>query len=278
MKKILLSFAVALGTAFGSNAQVQNYSVGQTVSDFTVTDIHGATHQLSAITGSGQWVLLDFFFTTCPPCQGTVPIFSELHQKYGCNAGDLFCLSVDTGDSNAEVEGFENTYSTSSGHNPAPAVSGTEGGGNAVVSNFGVGAFPTYCLIGPDMKIRNLDIWPVSSVADFENAFTSAGFTPTAMSCPLAVNELTASLNDAKLFPNPSAAATTLSVNLEASVDVSVKVYNMVGAEVATMNFNGSEGVNAFELNTTDLSDGQYIVSVTLGDLATKNLNLSIIK
>jgi len=278
MKKLILSIAVALGTAFGSNAQVSNYSVGQTVNDFTITDIHGNTHQLSAITGSGQWVVLDFFFTSCPPCQATVPIFSELHQKYGCNAGDLFCISVDTGDNDADVEAFENTYSISTGHNPAPAVSGTEGGGNAVVSDFGVGAFPTYCLIGPDMKIRNLDIWPVSDVSDFEAAFTSAGFTPTAMACPLAVNELTASLNDAKLFPNPSASATTLSVNLDASVDVSVKVFNMVGAEVATMNFNGAEGANAFELNTVDLSNGQYIVSVTLGDLASKNLNLSVIK
>ncbi len=278
MKKLILSIAVALGTTFVSTAQIQNYSVGQTVNDFTVTDIHGNTHQLSAITGSGQWVLVDFFFTTCPPCQATVPIFSELHQKYGCNAGDLFCISIDTGDSDADVEGFENNYSVSTGFNPAPAVSGTEGGGNAVVSDMGPAAYPTYCLIGPDMKMYNTDIWPISSVSDFETAFTSAGFSPTAMSCPLSIDEVTTSLNDAKLFPNPSATVTTLSVELETSMDVSVRIYDMLGAEVAAMDFTGTEGANEFALSTEGLADGNYIVSVALGDVATKQLNLSVIQ
>lgn len=278
MKKMLLSIALIAAVSFGANAQIQNYSVGQTVSDFTVTDVHGNTHQLSAITGSGKWVIIDFFFTTCPPCQATVPYFSELHQKYGCNAGDLFCISVDTGDSDAEVMGFESTYSMSSGHSPAPAISGTEGGGNAVVSNFGPAAYPTYCLIDPTMKIRNLDIWPVSSIADFESAFSSAGFNPTAMACPLTVDEIEMSLNDAQLFPNPAAGATTLSVSLDATMDVNVTVFNMLGAVVSSEKFAAVSGSNELGLATEGLENGQYIVSVTLGDVATKKLNLNILK
>ena len=278
MKKLLLSVAVVLGATFISSAQIQNYSVGQTVNDFTVTDIHGNTYTLSAITGSGQWVLLDFFFVTCPPCQATVPIFSELHQKYGCNAGDLFCLSIDTGDSDAQVQSFEDTYSTSSGHAPAPAVSGTEGGGNAVDNDLNPAAYPTYCLIGPDMKIYNLDIWPVSSVADFEAAFSQAGFNPTVMSCPLSVDEVEIALNDAKLFPNPAVDAASLSVELSNTMDVDVKIYNMLGAEVATFEFTGAEGSNTFDLDVNGLANGQYVVSVSLGDVATRQLNLNIIE
>ncbi len=278
MKRLLLSLAVVIGASFASTAQLQNYNVGDVVSDFTVTDIHGNTHQLSQITGSGQWVIIDFFFTTCPPCQSTVPIFSELHQKYGCNEGDLFCISIDTGDDDADVLAFENTYSTSTGFNPAPAASGNEGGGNAVISDMSPSAYPTYCLIGPDMIMKNIDIWPVSNVGSFESAFTAAGFNPTAMSCPLSVDEVALSLNDAILYPNPAVNATSLSVELEASMDVNVKVYDMLGSQVASYNFSGNEGTNEFEIDAEALSSGQYIVSLSLGDVATRQLNLSITK
>ena len=278
IKKLLLSITLVLGASFVSNAQVQGYSVGSTVNDFTVTDVHGNTHQLSAITGSGQWVVIDFFFTTCRPCQATAPIFSELHQKYGCNTGDLFCISIDTGDDDAEVLAFENTYATSSGHAPSPAVSGVDGNGQAVISDFNPAAYPTYCLIDPDMTIRNLDIWPVSSVADLEAAFASAGFSPTEQACPLLIEDVELSLNDVKLFPNPAVNSATLSVELDASTDVNVKIYNMVRAEVSISNYAGTEGTNEFALDTEAIANGQYVVSVSIGDVATRKLNFNIVK
>lgn len=133
---------------FSLNAQITNYAVGADVADFTITDVHGNTHTLSTYTNAGKWVILDFFFVACGPCQQTVPFFSELHEKYGCNEGDLICISVDFGDDDAAVLGFESTYSESTGFNAAPAASGTEGGANAVVSAFGPSAYPTYCMIG----------------------------------------------------------------------------------------------------------------------------------
>ena len=72
MKKTITFLASLLMFIQLSFSQVGGFSVGQTVSDFTVTDVHGNTHTLSSITASGQWVLIDFFFTTCPPCQSTV--------------------------------------------------------------------------------------------------------------------------------------------------------------------------------------------------------------
>ncbi len=279
MKKLLLSLGVLAATAFAGNAQVNSYTVGQTVNDFTVTDVHGVTHNLSQITASGKWVVIDFFFTTCPPCQSTIPYFSELHEKYGCNEGDLFCISIDTGDSDADVLSFENTYATQGGFSPAPAVSGTEGGGNAVVADFGVTAFPTYCLIDNNMQLAVADIYPIPNVGAFETAFSGASFSPQVMSCgSLSTEEATLALNEAVLFPNPSTSATTLSVSLEASMDVEVVVVDMLGNQVAVTSFDGIEGTNKFEIPTDALAAGQYIVSVSLGDQATRQLNLSVVK
>lgn len=278
MKRLLLSFAVLAASATVSFGQVQNYAVGATVSDFTVTDVHGNTHQLSAITGSGKWVVIDFFFTTCPPCQSTVPYFSELHQKYGCNEGDLFCISMDTGDTDAEVLAFEATYSTVGGFAPAPAVSGDDGGGNAVNANFGPSAYPTYCLIDPTMKIRNLDIWPVSSVASFESAFASAGFSPTVMSCGLSLEENQVALNEAILFPNPASNQTTVQVNLETGADVNIDVFNLLGQKVYGTQVDAVAGQNDIILQLEELNNGHYIVSVMVGEKSMKRMNLEILK
>ena len=52
-----------------------------------------------------------------------------------------------------------------------------EGGGGAVDANFGVNAYPTFCLINPNNEIINIDIWPLTGVETFEAAFP-AGFEP----------------------------------------------------------------------------------------------------
>lgn len=276
MKKTVLSL-VALATAFSMNAQVQGYTVGATVADFTVTDVHGNTHTLSDWTNAGKWVVIDFFFTTCPPCQGTVPYFSELHEKYGCNTADLACISIDTGDDNAEVLAFENTYSIQGGFEPAPAVSGVDGGGNAVISAFNPAAYPTYCLIGPDMKLKNADIWPISSVASFESAFTSAGFNPTPTSCGGLTLEELVDIKEFMVFPNPAATEANVAMNLEGNEAVQVTIFNLLGEVVQQQVFHGTTGTNSFALNTTELQNGQYIVQAIAGT-KTAQSTLNVLK
>jgi len=277
MKKTLLLFALALAFSMDANAQANNYTVGETVDDFTITDVHGQTHNLSSIAASGKWIILDFFFTTCGPCQIAVPYFSQLHQKYGCNAGDLYCISVDNGDTDAEVIDFETTYAAVGGFSPAPSVSGIEGGGNAVVSNFGVNAFPTFCLIGSDMKMKDVDIWPVSSVGQFEAAFAALGFSPAVMNCLASLDDLStnASMN---IFPNPAKNATTIQISLNSNSEVVANVYNMVGAIVATEKFIGISGDNQWVLNTNNFENGLYILSLELGNGKQVKSNLTVLK
>lgn len=176
MKKLLLGLS-AIACFNLASAQITGYSVGQTVADFTVTDTEGNSHNLYSITASGKYVMLDFFFVNCPPCQQTQQHFNHLHDKYGCNAGDLFVISINTGqDNNTQVDAFEATYGGTYEH--SPAVSG-DGGSASVDNAFNPSAYPTYCLIGPDNKLINADIWPISSVASFEAAFPGgSGITP----------------------------------------------------------------------------------------------------
>ena len=69
-----------------------------TATDFTVTDTDGNTHNLYSILNSGKYVCIDFFFTTCGPCQSTSPYYKVTFTNFCCNSQDIFFISIDQGD------------------------------------------------------------------------------------------------------------------------------------------------------------------------------------
>ena len=167
MRKFLLTIIVSVLTVLFTQAQTNL----TTAVDFTVTDIHGNTHNLFNYLDNGKHVIVDFFFTTCPPCIASVPTLNQAYTDYGCNTGDIIFLSIDNGDSDAEVTQYETDYGGF-----LPSASGNDGGGNAVNSAYGIGAYPTVVLIAPDRTILEQDIYPVS---DITTALPNAGLTMT---------------------------------------------------------------------------------------------------
>jgi len=154
MKKLYTTFILCLALV-SVNAQTSL----TTAVDFTVTDVHGETHNLFSLLNEGKYVIVDFFFTTCGPCIASVPTLNQSFIDYGCNTGEVFYISIDDGDSDAEVLQYELDYG-----GLLPSVSGIEGGGNAVNSAYGISAYPTVILIAPDHTILEQDIFPVSNI------------------------------------------------------------------------------------------------------------------
>lgn len=251
MKKInLLTMMVGLFTTLGI-AQVSNYNVGDVVDDFTVTDVHGVEHNLYTYLAEGKYVYLDFFFDTCVPCQTTTPIFNEFYDKYGCNEGDVFCISINNGtDTNAEVLAFEQAYGGPFNH--APAVS-SEGGSGDVDNDFGVNAYPTYCLIGPDSTLLVKDIWPLTGVETFEDTFP-VDFDPPIMACSLGVTDSAGSFNFA-VYPTPSNG--TLNIQLINAMPTEVVVYDIMGRNIFENNFDDQN----IQLRL-EVTSGTYFVRV----------------
>ena len=154
MKKIILILLVLFGLQTHAQTNLT------TAVDFTVTDVHGETHNLFSILDDGKHVILDFFFTTCPPCIASVPIINQVYTDYGCNMGEIVFLSIDAGDTDAQVLQYENNYG-----GLLPSVSGVNGGGNAVNSAYGINTYPTVVLIAPDYTILEQDIYPVTLIS-----------------------------------------------------------------------------------------------------------------
>lgn len=253
MKKITL---ILLFFTIFANAQTNNYQMGDVVDDFTVTDTEGNEFNLYSLIAEGKYVYLDFFFADCVPCQGSAPTFNEFFDKYGCNAGDVFCISINNGnDNNARVRQYEEQHGGNFNH--APAVS-NEGGGPAVDNNFGVNAYPTFCLIGPGNIMLNRDIWPLNGIQTFENTFPT-GFEPPVIQCSLGLQDATAF--DFNIYPSVSKG--NVNINLPSNMESSVIIYNTLGQQV----FQNKYSEISINLNL-QLAPGVYMVKVAADNSA----------
>ena len=262
MKKNTL-LALMLLFTISSFGQAGNYNIGDVVDDFTVTDVYGIEHNLYEYADAGKYVYLDFFFDTCGPCQIWQPTFSEFYDKYGCNEGELIMLSINDGsDSDEEVILYEETFGGPFNH--APAVS-ADGGGGPVTSNFGVGAFPTFIMVGPDRTLFEKDIWPLTDVSTFEATFP-AGVDPEVMECTF-LEVIEVADVDFSIYPTVSNGQ-NITIEMNNQVAKSVRIYDITGREVYSINANSSDV--KFSLN---VSSGTYFVKVnTESSSATKKM------
>ena len=152
MKK-LITFILALAIGFGLKAQCP---LTQAV-DFTATDVHGTEVHLFDILDGGQYVLIDFFFTTCGPCQQATPKVVESYYAMGCNMHDVFYMEIATGDSDAACLNWVNTYGVE-----YPTISGAAGG-TGICNQYQIPAYPTLIVIAPDHSIVIQDLWPINN-------------------------------------------------------------------------------------------------------------------
>jgi len=269
--KTLFTLVLIVAFAYNTQAQIQGYNVGDVVSDFTVTDIEGHTHNLYTYTAAGKYVWMDFFFTTCGPCQSVTPVFNQFYDKYGCNEGNVICLSMNSGsDNDAAVIAYENTYGGSYHH--APAIS-NQGGATAVDSDFNPSQYPTICLIGPDNKLIESDIWPVSGVATFENTFPT-GFNPSTMACSSFIDEEQNSVVSLTVFPNPVLDKCIVRFNITEGNTYEIKIVNILGQEILNKQVTTKET----ELLLGDLKRGLYIVQLYENDALISAQKIQVVR
>ncbi len=125
--------------------------------DFTVTDCYGEEIRLFDILDRGQYVLIDFFFMNCTPCQTVAPKVVEAYKALGCNQHDVFFMEISPVDNNDVCQWWAERYEVE-----YPTV-GQFGGGGDVDYIYGICSYPTFVLIAPDRSIafQDIDIYPI---------------------------------------------------------------------------------------------------------------------
>lgn len=172
---------LALTLGFGLKAQCPL----TTAVDFTATDVHGTEIHLFDILDGGQYVLIDFFFTTCGPCQQATPKIVESYTTMGCNMYDVFYMEISTSDANAACQTWVNTYGVE-----YPTIS-TDGGGNTICSQYQISYYPTLILIAPDHSIVIQDLWPINNAQTVVSALVAQGVQPHDCTVPVNNPEVT---------------------------------------------------------------------------------------
>ena len=167
MKKL---FTLMLAMAFGLGLKAQ-CPLTQAV-DFTATDCHGTQVHLFDILDGGQAVLIDFFFTTCGPCQQATPKVVESYYTMGCNMHDVFYVEISDRDSDAACQNWATNYGVE-----YPTISGAAGG-SSICNTYQIGAYPTVILIMPNRQIVIQDLWPISNAQTVVNALGQHGLQP----------------------------------------------------------------------------------------------------
>ena len=208
MKK-LFTLMLALALGFGLKAQT---SLTQAV-DFTATDIHGTEIHLFDILDSGQAVLIDFFYTTCGPCQNATPKVVQSYTAMGCNMYDVYYMEIDYGaygDTQASCLNWVNTYGIE-----YPTIAGPNGG-TTIVNQYGIGGFPTVILIMPNRQIVIQDLWPISNAQTIITQLEAHGLQQHDCTPPVTtydpqvtieINEVTANTITATYTPNGDCAS-----------------------------------------------------------------------
>lgn len=119
---------------------------GKEAPEFHLTAMDGAKLDSSALRGKP--VLLDFWTTWCGPCRKDMPTLEKIATDY--KASGLVVIGVNGGEEAELVRKF-----LASEHISYP-IALTDN--SDILAAYGVSAFPTYVLIGPDGKVAGQQI------------------------------------------------------------------------------------------------------------------------
>ncbi len=262
MKKIILITMMFAFTTISAQIPLT------TAVDFTATDVEGHEHNLFQVLDGGQYVLIDFFFTTCGPCQTIAPMVNEAYHYFGCNSADVVFWSVDYGDTDAECIVFDQTYGVE-----YPTISGVEGGGTAICNTYQVSWFPCVILIAPDHNIVEQGIF-VNSTQDIIDVLESYGISQN--SCSVGINDIRSVNYDINIYPNP--ANSILNVELLNADDriTKIEILNIMGKTIETIDNYRVTNNKHIVIDLAGIPEGMYFVRLNFikNGVITRKINI----
>lgn len=192
MKKIL---TLVLTLALGLNLFGQNKAIAP---NFTATDVHGHEINLYDILDGGQYVLIDFFFTACGPCNTTAPKVEESYHYFGCNDHDVFYMEISPSDDNEALKKWIEKYNIE-----YPTI-GKDSNGQDICGAYGIQYYPTVILISPEKEIIISDLWPIPTAQTIIDALEEKGIEKHECTSPIVDIEAEQDSNLFSVYPNPA--------------------------------------------------------------------------
>ncbi len=219
MKK-LFTLIIAIFLCINVKAQT---SLTEAV-DFTVTDCYGEEIRLFDILDRGQYVLIDFFFMNCTPCQTVAPKVVEAYKALGCNQHEVFFMEISPVDNNDVCQWWAERYEVE-----YPTV-GQFGGGGDVDYIYGISSYPTFVLIAPDRSIafQDIDIYPIPDAQTIIDYLAPFGIQEHSCedapelnpSVEITLGEVTTTTIEATFTPNDDCASYHLLADTQSNMEM----------------------------------------------------------
>ncbi|NOU48367.1 MAG: T9SS type A sorting domain-containing protein [Bacteroidales bacterium] len=251
MRKIITIFVLLL---ISFNRLLAQTPLTEAV-EFNVKTLESETIRLFPLLDAGNIVVIDFFSTSCGPCQTFAYDFEMAYQNFGSNQGNVFFLAINYNSDNEGVRIFDSIF-----HITLPSASGIEGGGNAVYESYQISAYPTVILITPDHQITEQFIWEPTA-ENITNAVVNAGGTLVGES------ENGFDFNRVSLFPNPVNDVLNLRFVAKQTGAFSYRIIDLSGRVcLRGDNLSVSVGSNQRIVDVKRLPAGVYFLEQTINN------------
>ncbi len=207
-------------------------------------------------------VVIDFFSTTCGPCQDYADDFQAAYENFGSNEGNVYFVGINWGNDNQGVAEFDSIYGLT-----FPTASGSQGGGNIVYSDYDIQSYPTVIVITPDHNIVEQYIW-YPTEENITNAVIAAG------GIYVSTNDIVDEKSLIYSYPNPITNTGNITFNINSPSKVTLSIYNLMGKKVTTSSsVFASSGNVSIGFSADNLKNGYYFAKVD-----TDKGNIGIVK
>ena len=150
---ILIGVVLVFAFAATPNAAVGPAQIGKPISNFSLTDLNGATHAIADY--KGRPVLINAWATWCPPCKAEMPALHEFYLKHKAEGFEL--LAINSGESRSAVQDFIAQKGFT-----FPVLLDTN---KDVLDGLGVSGLPTSILVGRDGTVKTIHVGGLTPTA-----------------------------------------------------------------------------------------------------------------